>query len=493
MSLSLLRSGRRFHGLWRRSSSSAATVRDAVDARGGSAEPLDLEREQSVLGEINRLAKEVNHTVGVPYPREVYVEKQNRLYELAKELADSGSVEGKVREAECRLWGFGVVSRPSDAYKKLQPLVHRGNSSAHMLMAKILREGLEEKNSHPNLQVVGFGRSESGQVSLAMLDVHGNPIYDDEEDAKTGRDLRREHIQRKKEDPNYNAMEQSLLEDEQKTAWRDEQIKNLYQRAIVAGESQALVELADYLLKKEPKESLKLYEEAAKRQLPMGYYRLGELYYGGHEGIDVDHNKSRKYFSMAASMGDANACFFLGLAELEGTFDAQPNMEEGMKLLKHAVSLDHPKAILHLARLYGTGAYDINFSTRKYLLLLEKAGELGNGEALNELGNVYLKGEAEQDVDYKKAVKYFHEGMYHKNADATYACGVMYYHGYGTKKSRYTAHQMFGDAAEQGHVAAMRSMGMMLIQGDGVMKNEKLGKNWLDAADAAERSLTSNF
>ncbi|MBK20374.1 MAG: hypothetical protein CMM52_16200 [Rhodospirillaceae bacterium] len=81
--------------------------------------------------------------------------------------------------------------------------------------------------------------------------------------------------------------------------------------------------------------------------------------------------------------------------------------------------------------------------------------------------------------------------------EATYLLGGMYGAGFGVKKDAKKAVELYGEAANSGHVGAQKEYGAALALGEGIEKNTDEGLKWLMIAvqqgHQGARDFAKNF
>lgn len=102
--------------------------------------------------------------------------------------------------------------------------------------------------------------------------------------------------------------------------------------------------------------------------------------------------------------------------------------------------------------------------------LYKKAADLGNALALNNLGDMYLKGRFVKK-DYYKAVGLFRTAVEKGNALAQSNLGFMYLKGYGVDKNYNEAVRLFRKASSESIALADSNLGYMYLMGYGLNKN----------------------
>ena len=141
------------------------------------------------------------------------------------------------------------------------------------------------------------------------------------------------------------------------------------------------------------------------------------------------------------------------------------------------------RAIVELNR----GNYD------EALELLSWLTELGDDDALYNLGYVYEKGHG-VDRDYEEALRLYTEAANLGNGLAYTNLGSMYFHAKGVDKDLEKSAEYYRVAAELGVAIAQTSYGGMLYDGVGVAKNPDEGVQWLlKAARQGDRHAGQNL
>lgn len=199
---------------------------------------------------------------------------------------------------------------------------------------------------------------------------------------------------------------------------------------------------------------VRLYDEIESQGLQSGlldedliqYYRfladkgdiqaqvgLGQLFYQGGRGVDINHEMAQNYFHLAAEAGNPNANAYLGKMHLEGT--------------------EHIKASNETAFAY-----------------FKKAADKGNPMGQSGIGLMFLRGMGVPQ-DYKEALKYFTLAAEQGWVDGQLQLGIMYYSGLGVKKDMKMALKYFTLASQSGHVLAFYNLAQMHASGQGVVRS----------------------
>lgn len=112
-------------------------------------------------------------------------------------------------------------------------------------------------------------------------------------------------------------------------------------------------------------------------------------------------------------------------------------------------------------------AYKEQGKISRALELLEGLANLGDVEAIEILGFMYLKGDGVPEDD-EKALAWFHIAADAGGSHAQIALGMMHLNGWGVPESPENAVRWFRLAAEQGSANALGVPGAMYAQGAGV-------------------------
>jgi hypothetical protein len=110
--------------------------------------------------------------------------------------------------------------------------------------------------------------------------------------------------------------------------------------------------------------------------------------------------------------------------------------------------------------------------------LAKKQADLGNAEAQNNLGLMYVEGKGVQQ-DYKEAEKWWLKAAEQGFTSAQYNLGLLYGDDHrGIQQSDTEAAKWFLKAAEQGDISAQYNLGHMYNKGQGVPQNNVLAYMW---------------
>ncbi|KAL5966516.1 hypothetical protein TSMEX_005755 [Taenia solium] len=162
---------------------------------------------------------------------------------------------------------------------------------------------------------------------------------------------------------------------------------------------------------------------------------LGQLYYNGQHGIDLNHKLALYYFKRAAESGSSLAMAYLGEMYLVGSPQVPRDEALALNYLQRAVSAGNPMALTGLGLAYLHGRAGLTPDPVKAMDLFVKAADQGWPEAQLQLGLLFMGWKA----DYKMALKYFTLASQQGNTLAFYNLGQMHATGMGVFRSCNTA------------------------------------------------------
>lgn len=223
---------------------------------------------------------------------------------------------------------------------------------------------------------------------------------------------------------------------------------------------------------------------------------LGTRYATG-TGVDTDYNESAKWLRLAAEQGDAIAQYNLAICYGNGygveediteakkwaDLSAEQGFEQAAEYSKTLISIPEEELILYaekgnidyqymhsVARANDAG---INSEDNNELISwLTLQAENGDVIIQNFLGRVYLSGDLDQEIDYKKALMWGSKAAEQGYADAFNLLGTIYTFGAGVKRDLAKGREYQIKAAELGHGIAAKNVGDAYCNGNGTEVNE---------------------
>lgn len=214
------------------------------------------------------------------------------------------------------------------------------------------------------------------------------------------------------------------------------------------------------LVKKDPEQAKKMFEDAAAKGFAAANRLLGAIYENGMGGTAKDLEKAVEYYTKAANGNDAQALFRLG-----NYFEAGLTEGEGDKA--KVVIQKNDKSALDLYRL---------------------AAQNGLPEAFFNVGVYYETGTV-VDKDPEKAFTYFLRAANNGLAQAQFRLAGLYQNGTGVAQDVVAAKGWYQLAADRGNVAAQISLGQMYEAGVGGAANAEVAAQYYSNAAAAGAPL----
>jgi len=161
----------------------------------------------------------------------------------------------------------------------------------------------------------------------------------------------------------------------------------------------------------------------------------------------------------------------------ESKNQTESNASEGYRYKKENIVQDEPVEIVNeediekAQQLLTSGWNELGLENYKEAAkYFNLSAELGNAEAQNSLGLMYLKGAGVVENN-AEAVAWFRKAAEQGNADGQYYLGVMYLNGLGVRQSDEEAERLLRLSAEQGDMDAHRRLYVMGIGDTSVWKN----------------------
>lgn len=171
----------------------------------------------------------------------------------------------------------------------------------------------------------------------------------------------------------------------------------------------------------------------------------------------------------------ADLAFEMGMAYKNGDgVDQDPDM--AIAFFKIAAELGHMLAQMAVGSYY----YALN-DCYEAIKWIGMAAELGNAEALFNMGIFYLEGMG-CDQDMEKCASYLHRAARRRHPEAQFAYADLLANGWGIEQDEKRAVKWYLDAAENGHVEAMYRLGEIYEEGRGTNVDLAAAAKWYNAA-----------
>ena len=110
--------------------------------------------------------------------------------------------------------------------------------------------------------------------------------------------------------------------------------------------------------------------------------------------------------------------------------------------------------------------------------------ERGDLDAQVTLGNAYLFGEFEQELDYHKSAYWLKRAADQGDAASQYNLAIQYFRGFGIEKNLEQAFKYYKLAAEQGHPEAQIQLALRYLYGEGTAISLDSADYWYKQAES---------
>lgn len=161
------------------------------------------------------------------------------------------------------------------------------------------------------------------------------------------------------------------------------------------------------------------------------------------------------------------------------------NPIEGRKILEAAVAAGDVRAMAILGKIYVEGYY-LPRDTKKGIMLLNRAAEAQNGDALATLGLTYLWGNGDISVNPTKALDNLQRGVKAGSIEARRTLGEQLITGWVLAKDAVVGLKILDATIASGDVRSKVILGKFYIEGYYLPRNTKKGISLLENAAAAE-------
>ncbi len=218
-----------------------------------------------------------------------------------------------------------------------------------------------------------------------------------------------------------------------------------------------------------------------ERMTPGEINELGDDYFYGRNGKQVDYDKAAKYFRMAAKLGDSDGQCNMGYMYING-FGVKQSNAKGAEWYTKSARQGNAEAQHNLGIIYenGRGVKQDYIKAAEWYL---KAAEQGHADGQANLGYLYEEGLG-VERDYVKAAEWYLKAAEQGLARGQANLAELYYYGHGMERDYVKAAEWYLKAAEQGNVLGQYSLGYMYENGIGVKQDIQLAKLWYEKAAA---------
>ena len=214
---------------------------------------------------------------------------------------------------------------------------------------------------------------------------------------------------------------------------------------------------------------------------PVLEYYLAHLYYIGYI-YEKDPEKSMLHLKASAIKNYASACFMLSTAYERGD-NVDVDISIANEYLLKAAEQNYLPAVNHLGEIYLMGRLNINVNPEKGFELFRQCSIAGYEKG--KINYAYcLCYKVGNEGNYEEGFQILTEMSEKGYPEAMYNLGKIYFEGYGTRRDIIRANYWLMRATEGGHLFAAKMLGDCYYDGIGVAIDHKLAyKYYKMAAD----------
>ncbi len=220
---------------------------------------------------------------------------------------------------------------------------------------------------------------------------------------------------------------------------------------------------------------------------------LAFLYENG-QGVEADEEKAKEYMKAAydelmpdklteaeSKIYNAEALMLNGwlfCSDILG--EESVDYAKAKEWYEKAAELGNVTAIENIGLMYEDGK-GVEQDYAKAMEWYMKASDAGSAESMRRIAMMYCDGLGVEQ-NYYITLEWFEKSAVAGNAESMYTLGMAYYNGTVVSVDTVKAMEWFEKAAEQGHPGAARSIGYGYLKGIGVEKNSTKAVEWYEKA-----------
>jgi TPR repeat protein len=220
-----------------------------------------------------------------------------------------------------------------------------------------------------------------------------------------------------------------------------------------------------------------LFTDAAASENADAMLQLGVMFEKG-QGTSQDYDEAKIWYSKAAKAGNSSSMVKLG--ELLA-FGGETDPGEATRLFESAAEVGNPEAEEKLGLLYLNGI-GVERDVLQARHLFEKASEAGYTKAFRRIGETY---EYAIPPDYNQARKWYEKGVASRDASSSRDIGLLYSSGEGVTRDFAQARIWFERGATAEDTYAMTLLGELYQEGLGVPQDFAHARRWYERAASA--------
>ena len=207
---------------------------------------------------------------------------------------------------------------------------------------------------------------------------------------------------------------------------------------------------------------------------------IGRYYFFGYRGVDENEQEAYRWIQKSVQKGSACGFFQLGKCYEAGVVapkkrqKAKQLMAKAFNMLKKKRGALSPEELFVMGMCYWCG-FGTPENTELSIECYKKSSDLGFDEAQFFLGDYYT---TDWDLNYRKALYWFHKAAEQNNEKAQYRIGMCYYSGNGVESNKKEAIKWLRIASGNGEPTAQFWLANSLMDGIGCEKNISEAIEW---------------
>lgn len=247
--------------------------------------------------------------------------------------------------------------------------------------------------------------------------------------------------------------------------------------------------------------AISYFQQAADKGDNSSMYNLGQMYKGGSSDLTRNYDKAYEWFSKAAALDNSNAMAAIGDLYYEGYYgtldDGSRDYEKAKYYYEKAEAKGNGYACSQLVEMYRLGYIQDTDNDKMTMVKakLEKAAMYGNADSIRWLGYYYYEGrfEGDEEENKKTGIKWLEIAMAMGNSDAMNDIGLIYIKGTDMaeglpEEERYNkAEELWKMAvSEDNNKYALYNLGRLYKKIESEVDNPDYGKSFEYFLKAAE-------
>lgn len=197
------------------------------------------------------------------------------------------------------------------------------------------------------------------------------------------------------------------------------------------------------------KKAFQLFKESADKGCDLGLYYLSVCYAKGR-GVEKDEKISKKYFSKIKIIESINDAYFVERILYPIEFSTIHTLYNGKEL--------------YFFPFHISGRWEKE-DPQLFAGVQEIRAESGNPVSQAFVGDMYLYGKYEKNIDYEAALSWYEKAAKQGNRDGYYGLGMIYSKGLGLNKDYAKAAECFKKSADKRKPESYRNWGELLYEG----------------------------